>query len=231
MKNKLFIFNLLIVLLMVVFTLAGCAQPQAEAPAEEPPAAEEPAEEQPAAAGPTAMDFVTWDYGADKIADNIKNFQAANPDITVNHKGYGWLDYPETLVGLFASGGEPELLYSSDHWLQEWAAAGWLEPLDEHCPNVATYNQELAPYAQEGMTYDGKTYGLSYYADTMDFVYNEALLKQAGFDKAPETWEDVYTMSKALKEQGINAIPHHHGLVSERRCFPRGLHLDGLQPA
>ena len=77
------------------------------------------------------------------------------------------------MVGLFASGGEPELLYGSDHWLQEWAAAGWLEPLDEHCPNVATYNQEVAPYALEGMTYDGKTYGVSYYADTMDFVYNE----------------------------------------------------------
>jgi len=27
MKNKLFIFNLLMVLLLVAFTLAGCAQP------------------------------------------------------------------------------------------------------------------------------------------------------------------------------------------------------------
>lgn len=220
MKNKLFIFNLLMVLLLVAFTLAGCAQPQAEAPAEEQPAAEEPAEEQPAEAGPTAMDFVTWDYGVDKIADNIKNLQAANPDITINHKGYGWLDYPETLVGLFASGGEPELLYSSDHWLQQWAAAGWLEPLDEYCPNIATYNQELAPYAKEGMTYDGKTYGLSYYADTMDFAYNETLLKQAGFDNAPETWEDVYAMSKALKEQGINQYPIIMAWSQKEGAFP-----------
>jgi ABC-type glycerol-3-phosphate transport system substrate-binding protein len=35
------------------------------------------------------------------------------------------------------------------------------------------------------MTYDGKTYGLSYYADTMDFVYNDALLKKAGFTDSP----------------------------------------------
>jgi multiple sugar transport system substrate-binding protein len=166
------------------------------------------------------MSFVTWDYGVDKIASNIETFQAANPGITVTHKGYGWLDYPDTLVGLFASGGEPELLYSSDHWLQQWAAAGWLEPLDDHCPNVANYNQELAPYAKEGMTYNGKTYGLSYYADTMDFAYNETLLKQAGFEAGPETWEDVYEMSKAIKEQGINEYPIIMAWSQKEGAFP-----------
>ena len=220
MKSKLLIFNLIVVL-MLVTALSGCAKPPA-APAETQAPAAQPAETQAAGgeAEPVSMDFVTWDYGVDKIADNIKNFQAANPNVTVNHKGYGWLDYPETLVGLFASGGEPELLYSSDHWLQQWAAAGWLEPLDEHCPNIATYNQELAPYAKEGMTYNGKTYGLSYYADTMDFAYNETLLKQAGFDKAPETWEDVYNMAKALKEQGINEYPIIMAWSQKEGAFP-----------
>jgi multiple sugar transport system substrate-binding protein len=104
--------------------------------------------------------------------------------------------------------------------LQEWASAGWLEPIDKHCPNVAGYSAELAPYSLEGMTYEGQVYGLSYYADTMDFVYNEALLKKAGTDKAPETWDDVYTMSKALKEQGVVQYPIIMAWSQKEGAFP-----------
>jgi hypothetical protein len=37
------------------------------------------------------MDFVVWSYGLDTINSNIKNFQALNPDITINLKDYSWL--------------------------------------------------------------------------------------------------------------------------------------------
>jgi multiple sugar transport system substrate-binding protein len=57
------------------------------------------------------------------------------------------------------------------------------------------------------MTYNDHVYGLSYYADTIDFVYNEEQLKEAGFDSGPETWQDVWDMSIALKEQGIVEYP------------------------
>lgn len=202
----------IITLLLVVGMIAGC-QPAPSAPAETeaPPAAAEteapPAaaetEAPPAEAAPVELSFVTWSYGVETIADNIKKFQELYPNITVTHKDYSWLEYHDTMVAAFAAENAPDLLYGSDHWLQEWASAGWLEPLEDHCPSVKGYSSELAPYALEGMTYEGKVYGLSYYADTMDFVYNEKLLKDAGIDKAPETWEDVYNMSKTLQEKGM----------------------------
>jgi multiple sugar transport system substrate-binding protein len=221
MKSKLFIFNLIVIVLMMVTALSGCTPPQAEAPAEEPAATE--AAEAPAEGGeaaPTTMDFTVWSYGIETIQDNIKKFHEMNPGITVNLKDFSWLDYHDTMVGQFAAGSAPELLYGSDHWLQEWASAGWLQPLDDLCPNVAAYNQELAPYAKEGMTYDGKTYGLSYYADTMDFVYNEDLLSKAGITEGPKTWEDVYTMSKALKDQGIVEYPIIMAWSQKEGAFP-----------
>jgi multiple sugar transport system substrate-binding protein len=57
------------------------------------------------------------------------------------------------------------------------------------------------------MTYNDNVYGLSYYADTIDFVYNEDHLIQAGFDSPPESWQDVWDMSVALKDQGITEYP------------------------
>ena len=194
---------LLLAALVVAAMLVGCGGKATEAPAAEAPAAEVPA--QPAA--PVSLDFVVWSYGIETIQDNIKNFQTANPNCTINLKDYSWLEYHDTMVGRFAAGDPPPLLYSSDHWLQEWASAGWLAPLDVAFPSVTSYSSELAPYALQGMTFDGHVYGLSYYADTIDFVYNSDQLAQAGYDKAPATWEELWDMATALKDKGITEFP------------------------
>ena len=218
MKHKFSTFSFLVVILLIIAMISGCqpaptpAPPAEQAAATQPPAVEE--------AKPIAENFVTWSYGVETIADNIKKFQAIYPNITITHKDYSWLEYHDTMVGAFTAGNAPELLYGSDHWLQEWASAGWLEPLDDHCPTVKSYSAELAPYALQGMTYDGKVYGLSYYADTMDFVYNEALLKKAGIEGAPQTWDDVYTMSKTLKDQGVVEYPIIMAWSQKEGAFP-----------
>jgi multiple sugar transport system substrate-binding protein len=199
---------LILAALLIASLAVACGAPAAEAPPaeEEAPPAEEgaPAEE---AAGPASLDFVVWSYGIETIQDNIKNFQTANPDCEINLQDYSWLEYHDTMVGRFAAGNPPPLLYGSDHWLQEWGSAGWLGSISENFPQVLEYDDELAPYALQGMTYEGDVYGLSYYADTIDFVYNEEHLKEAGFDSGPETWQDVWDMSVALKDAGIVEYP------------------------
>ncbi len=227
------LMRLVILLVALSLVLAGCGSPAteppvAEAPAAEAPAAEAPAAEAPAAeepatgevAAPVEMDFVVWSYGIETINDNIAKFQDLNPNITITLKDYSWLEYHDTMVGVFAANNPPYLLYGSDHWLNEWAAAGWLAPLDEYCPNVADYSSEVAPYAREGMTYDGKVYGLSYYADTMDFVYNDAMIQKAGFTAGPATLDELYTQAKAIKDQGINEYPIIMAWSQKEGAFP-----------
>ena len=151
------ISQLTTILFLVALVVAGCASPAA--PATQAPATQAPAAQPPAAqevTKPVTMDFVVWSYGIDTINDNIKNFQTLNPDITINLKDYSWLDYHDTMVGAFAANNPPYLLYGSDHWLNEWASAGWLAPLDQYCPNVTEYSKEVAPYALQGMTYNGR---------------------------------------------------------------------------
>jgi multiple sugar transport system substrate-binding protein len=196
---------LVLAALLIASLAVACGAPAAEAPPVEEEEAPPPVEEE--AAGPVSLDFVVWSYGIETIQDNIKNFQDANPDCEINLQDHSWLEYHDTMVGRFAAGNPPPLLYGSDHWLQEWASAGWLGPLDENFPQVLEYDDELAPYARQGMTYNDNVYGLSYYADTIDFVFNEEQLKEAGFDSGPESWQDVWDMSVALKEQGIVEYP------------------------
>jgi multiple sugar transport system substrate-binding protein len=216
------------VLFLAALIVSGCGAPAAQ-PAAQPPAAQAPTTAPaapaattapPAAAQPVTMDFVVWSYGLDTINDNIKNFEALNPDITINLKDYSWLDYHDTIVGLMAANNPPYLLYGSDHWLNEWASAGWLVPLDKYCPNVAGYSSEVAPYALQGMTYNGEVYGVSYYADTQDFMYNDALLKKGGFTAPPATLDELYTQAKELKAKGVNEFPILFAWSQKEGAYP-----------
>jgi multiple sugar transport system substrate-binding protein len=222
---------LFVVAIMLVTSLVGCAPAAAPTPAPaateapaaatEAPAAQPAATSAPAVSGkPVTMDFVTWSYGVETIADNIKKFQAINPGITINPKDYSWLEYHDTMVGAFTAGNSPYLMYGSDHWLNEWASAGWLAPLDQYCPNSVAYSKEVAPYALEGMTYNGHVYGLSYYADTMDFMYNDALLQKGGITTAPATLDDLYTQAKQLKDKGVNEYPIIMAWSQKEGAFP-----------
>ncbi len=127
--------------------------------------------------------------------------------MTVSLADFGWFDYHDIMATRFTGGTPTEVAYSSDHWLQEWVAAGWAVPLDEHCTGVTDYVEEFAPYAVEGMTAEGKLYGLPYYADLVTFMYNAELAEQAGITQAPETWEELKEQALQIKEAGVANFP------------------------
>lgn len=170
--------------------------------------------------GPVNLTFVAWSYGVETVQNNIQKFEERNPNVTVSFKDYSWLDYHDTIVGRFAAGDFPDVMYGSDHWLQEWASAGWLVPLDKYFPQMKQYSPELAPYALEGMTYKNEIYGLSYYADTLDFIYNAQQLQAGGFSNPPQTLDDLFTMAQSLKSKGIDQYPIIFAWSQKEGAFP-----------
>lgn len=161
----------------------------------------------PAAGEGTQLDFVVWSYSIETIQDNIGQFEQQRPGVQVNLEDHSWFDYHDIMATKFTGGNPPEVQYSSDHWLQEWVAAGWLAPINQHCPDLAQYQSEWAPYATEGMTLDGNLYGLPYYADLLIFMYNDAKVQEAGLGGAPVDWDAVEEQALALKEQGVSEFP------------------------
>lgn len=151
--------------------------------------------------------FSVWSYSLETIQANLKEFEKANQGVTVQVSDYPWTSYHDALATQFTGGNPPDVQYSSDHWLQEWASAGWIAPLDEHCPDVAGYQEEWAPYATEGMTHDGRLYGLPYYADLVILIYNEDMVRKAGFQGPPQTWEELTEQALAMKRKGIAEYP------------------------
>jgi multiple sugar transport system substrate-binding protein len=153
------------------------------------------------------LDFVVWSYSIDTIQDNIKRFEKTNPAVKIKLADHSWFDYHDIMATKFTSGNAPDVAYSSDHWLREWVAAGWLEPIDSRCPQLAQYKDEWAPYAAEGMTLDNKLYGVPYYADLVIFIYNDKMVKQAGFSGPPQTLAELQQQAQAVKQKGIAQYP------------------------
>ncbi len=157
----------------------------------------------PAPDTPVELSFKVWSFSIETILDNIAEFEEANPNITVNLADVPWPDYPSVIASDFSVGNPPDILYSSDHWLNEWVSAGWLAPLSEYCPSFTDYVPEWAPYATQGMELEGDLYGLPYYADLVTFLYNQDMVSGAGFDQPPATLDELEEQALALQAQGM----------------------------
>jgi multiple sugar transport system substrate-binding protein len=156
-----------------------------------------------AASAATNLDFVVWSYAVDLVQDNIKKFQDANPDIAVALSDFAWNAYHETMVNRFRSKTPTDVAYNGGDWLEEFAKAGWVVPLDDHFDWVGGYKDKILGFAWQDMTYDGKVYGLPYYADTITFMYDAKALEDAGISAPPETWNDVTKQALTLKDKGM----------------------------
>ena len=87
-------------------------------------------------------------------------------------------------------------------WVGEMNSAGWLEPIE-----MSQADQEDIP-SMETFMIDGTVWAVPYANDYRIAYYNKEHFAQAGIDKAPETWDEVYEAMKAIKAQGITEYPY-----------------------
>lgn len=98
-------------------------------------------------------------------------------------------------------------------WIGEFAASGWIVPLEKFYsdPTLADPNLNLEgffPILLESFgTWDGKVYGLPFDNYSGLLYYNEAMLKEAGFDRPPASWQELLdTYGPALTKDGKYAF-------------------------
>lgn len=162
-----------------------------------------------AGAAPTPIDLnlLAWSYSVETVQSNLKKFMADNPRIRVKYSDVSWFNYHNVMATRFVSKTPTDVVYNTDEFLEEWNAAGWIVPLEDRFPQVAKYRRYFPQYVTDAMSYKGKLYGLPYFADTFVFIYNEEMVKRAGFSSPPKTWEEVTTQALAMKAKGISRFP------------------------
>ncbi len=157
------------------------------------------------------------------IDDLIAEFEKLNPSLRVRkHPLPGVTDMERAFyLSSFAAQSTFVDVFESDViWTSEFAAGGFLLPLDEYVTEEMR-KQWIAPAIAEA-TYAGKLYAVPYYMTYAALFYRPDLMKKYNFD-LPATWEELVEQARTIGDkEGI------HGLLFQGEKY-EGLVCNFLQ--
>ncbi len=162
-----------------------------------------------AAAGPVTIHVLTQDQAGMKPAeiDQIaRDFEAKNPDIKVSME---YLDYDhihdKITTGMAAKPPAYDASMIDVIWPDEFIKAGYL--LDVTNRITPDMKSGIFPASWNGVTRNGKVYGMPWLMDVKYFMYNKDMLQKAGITDPPKTWEELVDQAKTIKDKGIVEFP------------------------
>jgi multiple sugar transport system substrate-binding protein len=98
----------------------------------------------------------------------------------------------------FTSGGDLTMVLVDLVWIGEFAENNWIVPIEEFTKDASITDPNLKlegffPLLLDAFgSWGGKVYGLPFDNYSGLLFYNSCKLKDAGFDKPPETWDELY---------------------------------------
>jgi multiple sugar transport system substrate-binding protein len=157
----------------------------------------------PAPSDRETIRFWTMGREGEVVQQLLPEFERRNPGIRVRVQQVPWTAAHEKLLTGFAGGTLPDLCQLGNTWLSEFAALDALTDLD---PSVAASRVVVAkdyfPGIWDTNVIDGRLRGIPWYVDTRLLFYRSDLLKQAGFDAPPRSWQDWERALAAIKTKG-----------------------------
>jgi multiple sugar transport system substrate-binding protein len=123
-------------------------------------------------------------------------------------------------------------------WIGEYAENGWLEPISKFSGDASITDPNLNlkgffPLLLDAFgTWGGTTYGLPFDNYSGLLFYNKCMLKDAGFDKPPATWDELAKtyapkLTDASKKQFGYALQSLRGETQSADSFMRMLWPQG----
>lgn len=117
--------------------------------------------------------------------------------IKVSYETVPYENSREREVLSFTSGEQLDVVLTDVVWIGEFAGNGWLEPVttftqDPKLADPALKLDGFFPILLESFGgWDGQTYGLPFDNYSGLLFYNTCMLKDAGFDQPPATWDEL----------------------------------------
>ncbi|MFE3519668.1 extracellular solute-binding protein [Streptomyces sp. NPDC059166] len=134
-----------------------------------------------------------------------KGFEAAHPDIDVRIQIQEWDGIGQKITAALASNDAPDVIEAGNTQVAQFAESGGLTDLSDRKDELdgADWLKGLA----EPGAYDGKQYGIPYYAANRVVIYRTDLFEKAGIDaeaiKTRDQWIEATTELDKGGTQGI----------------------------
>ena len=160
-------------------------------------------------AGPVSVHVLTMEQAGPTVEEMnaiVDEFNKANPNVSVviDYVSYDAL-HDKITTAMASDPPAYDVFLVDDIWYAEFADKGYILDVTDRIPQDT--KDKVFTAAWEITTVQGKIYGFPWLLDQKYFFYNENLLKQAGFDAPPTTWEELVQQGQAIKDQGIVEYP------------------------
>ncbi|KUI27853.1 ABC transporter substrate-binding protein [Mycobacterium sp. IS-1742] len=136
----------------------------------------------------------------DIVQGMIGRFNEKYPDVAVQVETMTFDQMRDRLVSSFQSA-EPayDLIVVDNPWMDDFAAAGFLEPLNDRISSTSDYRpDDFFPSLTDITDVDGTTYGVPFYNYALGYIYNTRDLQSANL-QAPTDLDALVTTSQRLK--------------------------------
>jgi N,N'-diacetylchitobiose transport system substrate-binding protein len=153
-----------------------------------------------------------WLNGGDTPDDFVKfaigEFTKTHPDVKVTFERQQWTGIVEKLTTALSSSDSPDVVELGNTQAQAFEAAGALEDLTAQ--KAALGGDDLLQSLVEAGTYDGKFYGVPYYAGARVVLYRKDLFQKSGI-AIPTTIDELMAAATKLKTDNAST-PNFSGM-------------------
>ncbi|WP_026498708.1 ABC transporter substrate-binding protein [Butyrivibrio sp. WCD2001] len=167
----------------------------------------EEATEEVAADDGEAIDLSMWCIATESDSNRhsyeaaIADMQEKYPNVNFTWEAFENQSYKTKIKAAVAADEMPDIFFTwSCAFLGDFVDAGKVYCLDDAYEN---YKSELPEVMMGNSTYDGKHYGVPLTMNIVGLFANMDLLKEAGYDEIPGTYDEFIACCDALKDKGI----------------------------
>lgn len=143
-------------------------------------------------------------YSEEDVKAITKEFEDKNPGIKVKPTFVPY-EALEQKIQTSAPTGGYDIVIIDAPWTAKFAKAGFVKEVSDKLTD--SDRSDIFAGAIDSVSYQDKLYGMPWLNDTKFLFYNTDMLKQAGFDNPPNTWDELLTQAKAIKDKGISDTP------------------------
>ncbi|MEU1072310.1 MULTISPECIES: extracellular solute-binding protein [unclassified Streptomyces] len=121
-----------------------------------------------------------------KAADDA--IVAKHPGLKINHEYYGWPDKNAKLDAVLATDKAPDVVEMGNTEMLAYSVKGAFAEID---PSKFDNSSAWLDGLKASVTYDGKTYGVPYYAGGRTATWRKDIATEAGVTAAPKTYTEL----------------------------------------
>lgn len=164
-----------------VVGLAGCTAPSADT-------------------GKITLEFWNGLTGSDKasVDELVADYNASQEEVEVVSTAMPWDVLKQKLLTSVASGDGPDVVSIDTADLAQFVDAGALQSVDDFYGSGLMDDENLVQAAVDATQLDGEKYGIPLNFFTEMLYWNKDLFAAAGYDHAPESWDEFAEMAKKL---------------------------------